>query len=95
MSSKSELEAVGRLLYHHVETLPQVWDQTVIGPSVLRSQKSQSQRVQGSAAGKDEGRTKRRRKNGGAEALPEVSRVEIEEVGLRDMSKMATQRNDI
>lgn len=65
----------------------------MIGPSVLRSQKSQG--VQGSATGKDGGRRKRRRKSGGAETLPEVSRVEVEEVGLRDMSTVATQTNDI
>lgn len=47
----------------------------------LRSLKSQSQKFQGAVKGKDGGTMKRRRKNGGVETLPEVSRVEIEEVG--------------
>lgn len=55
---------------------------------VLRSQKSQSQKFQGAAAGKDGGTMKRRRKNGGVDTLPQVSRVEMEEVGYRDIPKM-------
>lgn len=48
---------------------------------VLRSQKSQSQKFQEAVTGKDGGTMKKRRKNGGVKTLPEVSRVEIEEVG--------------
>lgn len=49
----------------------------------LRSQKSQSQkRLREVVAGEEHGggKAKKRRKNGGAEVLPEVSRVEVEEV---------------
>lgn len=51
----------------------------------LRSQKSQSQkRFREVVAGEEHGggKAKKRRKNGGAEVLPEVSRVEVEEVYL-------------
>lgn len=52
----------------------------MISGFVLRSQKSQSQKFQGLVAGKDGGRMKKR-KNGEVKTLPEISRVEIEEVG--------------
>lgn len=57
--------------------------------SSLRSQKSQSQKMFWEAvAGKNHGgeRVKKRRKNCGAEALPVVSRAEVEEVGWRHLS---------
>lgn len=52
---------------------------------VPRSQKSQSQKkFRKAVAGEEQGggkQAKKRRKNGGVEVLPEVSRVEVEEVG--------------
>lgn len=56
---------------------------------VHRSQKSQSQkRFREAVAGEEQGggKVKKRRKNGGAEVLPEVSRVEVEEVGGTHLS---------
>lgn len=62
---------------------------------VLRSQKSQSQKkFQEGVAGKDGGKTKKRRKKDGVETLLEVSRVEIEEVGTSNMAKRIAQTND-
>lgn len=54
-----------------------------MSPFTLRSQKSQSQRrFREGVAGEEHGggKAKKRKKNGGAEVLPEVSRVEVEEV---------------
>lgn len=51
---------------------------------VLRSQKSKSQkRFREAVAGEEKlgGKVKKRGRNGGAQMLPEVSRVEVEEVG--------------
>lgn len=53
----------------------------MISHVVRRSQKSQSQKFQREVTGKDGVTMKRRRKNDGIKTLPEVSRVEIEEVG--------------
>lgn len=55
-------------------------DEIVITGFVLRAQNSQSQKFKGAVTGKDGGRMKRR-KNGDVKTLPEISRVEIEEVG--------------
>lgn len=53
----------------------------MIGHFVLRSQKSQSlKKCQDTITGEVEGKKKKRRKNGGAQLLPEVSRVQVEEV---------------
>lgn len=52
---------------------------------VLRSQKSQSQkRFLEAVAGveQDGGKVKKKRNNGGIQVLPDVSRVEVEEVGI-------------
>lgn len=52
--------------------------------NALRFQKSKSQkRFREAVAGEEQvgGTVKKRRKNAGAEVLPEVSRVEVEEVG--------------
>lgn len=58
---------------------------------VLRARKSQSQkRLRAAVAGEEAGggKEKKKQRNGHAEKLPEVSRVEVEEVGWSSASHL-------